>query len=328
MAKRPSKELVERLKGKSTEPDIEKITSAITLTKALNQYHLISSRDEATTWLCRWCNNNGMKDYATAIKERRYKTASSLTTMGFCCRLLDRGLNLELLTPEMLKKSISNIEILEARPEVKKQVQMKINELFVEYNLAYDEAALGKKPTLEMKGTNAEIAEVKRQMQADLDDVRLFPSEYSHPKQLIAFIESCLQAQTKQATRRKTTRPKKAVRPCDAVKRLRYLKEHEGRKSFNPEKIVGAFEMFVFDVKTRKLSYFQCKTPKGLNVERLSVIDYDEDKSWTVTVRKPEEFLALATTHARATKNAELLKTRKFPVKHRLTAETLLLTYK
>ena len=117
-----------------------------------------------------------MKDYATAIKERRYKTASSLTTMGFCCRLLDRGLNLELLTPEMLKKSISNIEILEARPEVKKQVQLKINELFVEYNLAYDEAALGKKPTLEMKGTNAEIAEVKRQMQADLDDVRLFPS--------------------------------------------------------------------------------------------------------------------------------------------------------
>ena len=328
MAKRPSKELVERLKGKSTEPEIEKITTPLSLTKALNQYHIISSKDEAITWLCRWCNNNGMKEYAAAIKERRYRTAASLTTMGFCCRLLDRGLQSDMLTVEMLKKSISNIEIIEARPEVKKQVQMKINELFVEYNLAYDEAALGKKPTLEMKGTNAEIAEVKRQMQADLDDVRLFPSEYSHPKQLIAFIESCLEAQTKQATRRKTTRPKKAVRPCDAVKRLRYLKEHEGRKSFNPEKIVGAFEVFVFDVKTRKLSYFQCKTPKGLNVERLSITEYDEDKSWTITVRKPEEFLALATTHARAVKNAELLKTRKYPVKHRLTAETLLLSYK
>lgn len=328
MAKRPSKELVERLKGKSTEPDIEKISTQLSLTKALNQYHIVSSKDEAITWLCLWCNNNGMKEYAAAIKERRYRTTASLTTMGFCCRLLDRGLNTDMLTVEMLKKSIGNIEIIEARPEVKKQVQLKINELFVEYNLAYDEAANGKKPTLEMKGTNAEIAEVKRQMQADLDDVRLFPSEYSHPKQLIAFIESCLEAQTKQATRRKTTKPKRAVRPSDAVKRLRYLKEHEGRKSFNPEKIVGAFELFVFDVKTRKLSYFQCKTPKGLNVERLSVIDYDEDKSWTITVRKPEEFLALATTHARAVKNAELLKTRKYPVKHRLTADSLLLSYK
>lgn len=75
------------------------------------------------------------------------------------------------------------------------------------------------------------------------------------------------------------------------VKNLKYLDKDDKYKiaSIDPGKIVGAIEMWTFNVKTRQLTVLRALDRAGLSIKGTSITNIDEKGSMTKLLRKPEE---------------------------------------
>jgi hypothetical protein len=91
------------------------------------------------------------------------------------------------------------------------------------------------------------------------------------------------------------------------VAKLKYLKVDDKYKltSVNPTEIVGATELWVFNVKTRKLGKYVAEDNQQFQVKGTTLLFFDEQKSIQKTLRKPEEQL-------KAFKSAGKVALRKF----------------
>ena len=117
----------------------------------------------------------------------------------------------------------------------------------------------------------------------------------------------------------KATRKPRKAKPKSAdklVEKLKYLKADPKYNiaSVNPTDVVGANELWVFNVKTRKLGKYVASNidPKGmkrdgsgLSVKGTTIIGFDENLSVQKTLRKPDEQL-------KAFKSAGKVALRKF----------------
>lgn len=117
----------------------------------------------------------------------------------------------------------------------------------------------------------------------------------------------------------KATRKPRKAKPKSAsklVEKLKFLKVDEKFKlaSISPDQIVGANELWVFNVKTRKLGRYvaeiidptgQNRGNSGLSVKGTTIIGFKEDESIQKTLRKPDVQL-------REFKDAGKVKLRKF----------------
>lgn len=100
----------------------------------------------------------------------------------------------------------------------------------------------------------------------------------------------------------KATRAPRKAKPKSATKlveKLKYLKTDEKFKlaSVTPDQIVGASELWVFNVKTRKLGKYTAsnidptgtgRDGSGLSVKGTTIIGFNEAESIQKTLRKPE----------------------------------------
>ena len=124
---------------------------------------------------------------------------------------------------------------------------------------------------------------------------------YSHRtkkqvKNLIAFYQEIMSACDMLAQEAKVNRkPRKAkVVPKDKlVAKLKFMKSNEPLKlvSINPTDIIGASELWIFNIKTRKLGKYIASEFNTLNIKGTTITNFDEFKSVQKTVRKPEEKL-------------------------------------
>ena len=103
----------------------------------------------------------------------------------------------------------------------------------------------------------------------------------------------------------KATRKPRKAKPKSATKlveKLKFCKTDEKYKlaSISPDQIIGASELWVFNIKTRKLGKYIASNidPKGmgrdgtgLSVKGTTIIRYDEKLSIQKTLRKPGEQL-------------------------------------
>ena len=117
----------------------------------------------------------------------------------------------------------------------------------------------------------------------------------------------------------KATRAPRKAKPKSAdklVEKLKFAKTNDKYKlaSVSPVEIIGATELWVFNVKNRKLGKYVAKNidPKGmgragtgLQVKGTTIIGFDEAQSIQKTLRKPEEQL-------KAFKSAGKVALRKF----------------
>lgn len=88
-------------------------------------------------------------------------------------------------------------------------------------------------------------------------------------------------------------RAKKVVPTDKIVAKLKYQKTNEQLKlvSINPADIVGAKELWVYNVKSRKLGRYVADEYKDLSVKGTSITGYNENLSVQKTLRKPEDQL-------------------------------------
>jgi len=325
MAKAIKQELIDRLKGTKSEPSAD-LKTQVDLIKALNRYHLSYDREDAKKWVIDYCNHHSLHDIAKILNDKEFYYYTSICSLGFCCRLNMRGAS-NVVTDEMIRQKLALIE--PKRREEKKVVrQHRPNPLGVLYDAAYDQSIdLLKPQTIKLEGTASDINDVLKQAKRDLDDVQQHPEEYDKSviKPLTVFIQSVLNQTPVRKTVVRVAKPKP---PSKLVPRLRYQREHSalGLKSINPEKIIGAKELYVYDVEKRQLSYFVADNK--LSVNGINIIDYNPENSFAVTIRKPEELFALTPTHRTLASKVKTIKSVKKSVRQRLTENTILLSVK
>jgi hypothetical protein len=91
----------------------------------------------------------------------------------------------------------------------------------------------------------------------------------------------------------KKPRAKKPTDKSKIVAKMKYLKQDDKLKivSINPQDIIGAKELWVFNVKTRKLGKYVTTEFGELNVKGTTITGFNENTSVQKTLRKPEEQL-------------------------------------
>ena len=161
---------------------------------------------------------------------------------------------------------------------------------------------------------------------------------YSHYKaadfkRIFAFIDQILNdiiqyRGVKKAT--KKIRAPKSVSKEKVVSKLKYAKEDKVMRliSINPADIIGSQELWVYNTKTRKLGKYIADSLKGpLNVKGSGIIGYDEHKSVTKTLRKPDEKLKefAKATKVELRKFLDNIKATETKLNGRINAETILL---
>ena len=156
----------------------------------------------------------------------------------------------------------------------------------------------------------SQLSKYEAVYQARFDELKLaFSKEdeqltegYSHYKsadykRIFAFIDQILNdiiqyRGVKKAT--KKVRAPKSVSKEKVVSKLKYAKEDKVMRliSINPADIIGAQELWVYNTKTRKLGKYIADTLKGpLNVKGTGIIGFDEHRSVSKTLRRPDEKL-------------------------------------
>ena len=125
---------------------------------------------------------------------------------------------------------------------------------------------------------------------------------YSHYKaadfkRIFAFIDQILNDIIQYRGLKKATkkiRAPKSISKEKVVSKLKYAREDKVLRliSIPPADIIGATELWVYNIKTRKLGKYVADSLKGpLNVKGTGIIGYDEHKSVTKTLRKPADTL-------------------------------------
>jgi len=89
-------------------------------------------------------------------------------------------------------------------------------------------------------------------------------------------------------------RRKKPVSPEKQVSKLKHLRRYDELKleTVEPTRILKASELWVYNVKNRKLQYYVAdEYAKVFAVKGTSILGFDTNKSSQKTLRKPQEFL-------------------------------------
>lgn len=169
---------------------------------------------------------------------------------------------------------------------------------------------------------------------------------YSHLKKVdintyISAIENLIAALDFVIESSKAQRKPRVAKPKSAdklVEKLKYCKTDEKYKlaSVNPVEIIGANEVWVFNIKTRKLGKYVAANidPKGmkrdgtgLTVKGTTIQGFDETASIQKTLRKPEETLKefKAAGKVKLRKFLEELSTTDTKMNGRLNTDTIIL---
>ena len=131
----------------------------------------------------------------------------------------------------------------------------------------------------------------------------------------------------KNATAQRKPRKQKIYSAARLVKKLKYQLEFPELKlvSVNPEKIVGAVELWVFNTRYNRLGVYRAvNSVRGFSVKGCTIEHFDENESVQKTARKPKE--ALNVLNKRSLKAMmKNMKTKEQSLTGRINAQTILL---
>ena len=151
-----------------------------------------------------------------------------------------------------------------------------------------------------------------------------------HQKKLMDFyglIVDDIDRVIKNATAQRKPRKRKTHSAGRLVGKLKYQEEFKKLKlvSINPEKIIGATELWVFNTKYNRLGVYRAvNSVRGFSVKGCTIQHFDETESVQKTARKPKE--ALNVLNKRSLKAMmKNMKTKEQSLTGRINAQTILL---
>lgn len=122
----------------------------------------------------------------------------------------------------------------------------------------------------------------------------------------------------------------KKVKSAEAqVKKLKYKESDDkfGISSVSPITLPGSKKVLLFNTKNRKLLVYESNGADGFGVKGTTLQNYDDSKSYSLTVRKPDDIIPIITnkTERMFTKAIDGLKTKKGNVNGRINEHSIIL---
>jgi hypothetical protein len=182
----------------------------------------------------------------------------------------------------------------------------------------------------------AERHRVEMQGSIDKIDPQLVEG-YSHltpkrKKEFIAWFEGIIADAQRFGTNTKTVRKARTKKPVSVEKqisKLKYLKESPEHKlvSINPSLIIGATELWTYNVKYKTLTRFIAESGLGFEIKGTSLTKFNTSESQSRTLRKPEETLSevLSSSKTKAAKSFASLTTKPKEPNGRINEDTIIL---
>ncbi len=151
-------------------------------------------------------------------------------------------------------------------------------------------------------------------------------------KKILAFVQKIVDDSKLWADnikKNKAPRKKKTKSAEKLINRLKYIKNDTELNlvSVDPIKLIGSSEVWIFNVKTRRMDHYISNGPAGISVKGSTLQNFNEETSITKTIRKPLEISKnIVTATARvALKYFDGLKTKTKKSSGRLNAFSLIL---
>lgn len=230
---------------------------------------------------------------------------------------------------EVAKKHILYFEMLEDALYMGETIDPKAYEYLTKNNVP--QVLIGKISAV-FEPRCAEVREARTTKDEDLKEAYSYMKAADY-KRYDAFYDKLFADltaynQTKKATKKAAVRKPPAKEKL--VKSLKYLKQDAGMKlvSINPVDIVGAEQLWVYNVKNRKLGRYLAEDQGGvLGVKGTTITGFSETKSTQKTLRKPEEQIKafLTSSKVELRKFLDNIKTTEIALNGRINADTILL---
>lgn len=123
---------------------------------------------------------------------------------------------------------------------------------------------------------------------------------------------------------------KKKVQSADRqVKSLKYLAESDeyAVTSVSPANIPGARKLYVFNIKYRRMTVYECSSTEGFSVKGTSIKGFDEKLSYAMSLRKPSDVISaiVTKTDKQRDKIIDALTTKRKEANGRINDQTLIL---
>ena len=158
---------------------------------------------------------------------------------------------------------------------------------------------------------------------------------YSHIKKstlknLLDFFDGIITGllETKQAKKITRIKRKRPVDKTKLVRRLKYTVKHPELmlKSIDPVEIIGASEVWVYDIKRKRIGVYASEYENTLGVKGTVIDNYSFGKSYEKTVRKDEKVKDFMACRKNGLHNfMDKVRGKKYPAKSRVQATMVLL---
>ena len=160
---------------------------------------------------------------------------------------------------------------------------------------------------------------------------------YSHltakrKKEFVSWFEGIIADAQRFGTNTKTVRKARTKKPVSLEKqisKLKYLKESPEHKlvSINPSLIIGATELWTYNVKYKALTRYIAESGLGFEIKGTSLLKFNTSESQTRALRKPEQTLSevLSSSKTKAAKLFASLTTKPKEPSGRINEDTIIL---
>jgi hypothetical protein len=278
--------------------------------QAINWYNYMCDTSEAREYIDVYLKANNRAVEAKMVK--RVSDTWVPTTVAWVCRLLTRGYTLPGNPKEYVDQRLKEIAVKAAKEEPKDKEEKPSNVVSIQDRMRERQQDIigdieelidkGEKFSLYdwLKGKEipamymtsivahytpwlAELIEAYEGGDPQLKEAYGYLSK-KDLKERIAYLNGLIDDATRYGNVTKKTRAPRKPRAVSMEKRLKHLKfqKEDGTfkiASINPEKIIGAQELWTFNTKYKVVTVFRALDRGGLQINRTSITSYDEKNS-------------------------------------------------
>jgi hypothetical protein len=281
---------------------------------ALNWYNYMFDQDGVRDWIFEYMKrvDYSKSDIAAVKRIPKYKVTKTSCAIA---RIIMNGNDLPedmvarlkasidayVAEGKLIKEEVKTTVAEKTQPTIQERTQHKIKLLMIDCEEAIDSnPALNIYEWLKGKEATVQAANAIRDFYAkwlpdfeeDEFDTRTEKKQRAEQKKYWeAFVADCDRyCGNKKATKIRKPREKKVKSAVDQVSKMKYQKEFPSLKivSVTPAEMIGASQVWTYNTKYKKLSRYDALGPKGIQVKGTTLIGYDEEKSLTKSVRKPD----------------------------------------
>ena len=344
------------LKYLGDEPSFKKPLTNEEYMKTLNWYNSMCDNKEARQYIEDWMTANGRKN--DIKKLNRVSDTWIPTTLAWVCRLLTRGYTLpdnpQGYVLQKLQETLERAKATEAEDKPEKNVisvqermrerqQDIIGEIEAIIDIGedfslYDWMKSKEIPATYCSGIIAHYApwlgELIEAYEGGDSQLKEAYRHLSKPqlRKRIEFLNMIIEHAERYGNVAKKTRAPRKPRTVSVEKKLKHFKFQKEDNAFkiasiNPEKIIGAQELWTFNTKYKVVTVFRALDRGGLQINRSSITGYDEKTSCSKGCgRKPEIVLDKLQNGGKIVlrKLMDELKTDK-PIQMRINENTILM---